>query len=100
MALEPTYYISSRFFRRSVRGKIFLHVEMSGAKFFGRPYLIKKWILMEQKKDLSCFFLCFDGVFSTCRNVSTIAFLHVGKRKLHLRRATFSLLFSWFRIVF
>ena len=54
---------------------------MSGAKLFWRPYLIKNWILMEQRKRSGCFFLCFAGVFSTCRNVSSIAFLHVKKLK-------------------
>jgi hypothetical protein len=70
-----------------IRGKIFRHAEMSGAKFFWRPYLYKIWVFMERVKADNGFSLCFDGVFSTCRNVFPMTFLHVEKLKLLLRRA-------------
>jgi hypothetical protein len=36
------------------------------------------------EKGFELFFLCFDEVFSTCRNVLTIAFLHVEKVRISI----------------
>ncbi|MEM3378443.1 MAG: hypothetical protein QW674_05805 [Candidatus Bathyarchaeia archaeon] len=57
-----------------VRGKIFLGLEMSGAKFFRRPYLNKIRGFMEASAAERRFLPCFAEGFSRARNVLTSTF--------------------------
>jgi hypothetical protein len=63
MALEAAYYNDLTFFGGFVRGRIFLHVEMSWAKLFWRPYFNKNRNLMERKTDLAGFCCVLTGCF-------------------------------------
>lgn len=74
-----------------VRGRIFLGLEMSGAKFFWRPYLNKICVFMKASAAERLFLPCFVEGFSRARNVFAKRIFTVSgaeKRvKLKLRRA-------------
>ncbi len=65
-----------------IRGKILRYAETSWAKFCGRPYLCKIFVLTEQVKRPRSFFRYFVRVLFACRNVLSVTFLPYEIKKL------------------